>query len=114
MAQAMAFARSHGFTFSLRNAQYSDGGEGAGQRSESARAELPVHMIPELEPDREYPLMSVLSPVFDASGEVLFVLAVIGFARNQTGHEIEAIGRRLRQACDRISASVAGRRATAG
>jgi DNA-binding IclR family transcriptional regulator len=113
MTQAMAFARAHGFTFSIRNARYSDAGEVSEQGFEGARGELPVLMIPELESEREYPLMSVLSPVFDASREVLFVLAAIGFVRNQTGREIEAVGRRLRAACDRISASIAGPRAAA-
>jgi DNA-binding IclR family transcriptional regulator len=108
MRQAMAFARGHGFTFSVRNARVSD--EPTEQLFEDARSDLPVQMIPELDPDREYELMSVLSPVFDASREAPFILALVGFAQTVTGRDIERIGGRLRAACDRISASLGGAR----
>ena len=110
MNQAMAFARRYGFTFSVRNARFSEFHDGAEQLFEDARSDLPVLMIPELVADREYPLMSVISPVFDASREVLFLLALVGFTQKLAGRDIEHIGDRLRSACDRISASIGGAR----
>lgn len=110
MAQAMAFARRYGFTFSVRNLRATEVGEASERLFEGAPGELPVQMIPELEPDRDYELMSVISPVFGAAHEVLFVLAMVGFARKLTGRDIARIGERLRVACDRISASAGGAR----
>jgi DNA-binding IclR family transcriptional regulator len=114
MVQAMAFARKHGFTFSVRNARFAEFDQAAEQAFEGARSDLPVLMIPELDPQREYDLMSVISPVFDASREVLFLLALVGFTQLRTGREIERIGARLREACDRISASIGGARPALG
>lgn len=108
MTQAMAFARRYGFTFSVRNAGVSEFHDGAEQMFEDARNDLPVQMIPELVADREYPLMSVISPVFDASREVMFLLALVGFTQRTAGRDIERIGQRLRSACDRITASIGG------
>lgn len=108
--QAMDFARSHGFTFSVRNALYSEFPEGAEAAFEAARGDLPVLMVPELAADRDYPLMSVISPVFDASQEVMFLLALVGFTQKASGQEIRRIGERLRAACDRITASTGGAR----
>lgn len=108
MERAMAFARRHGFTFSVRNARFSDPHDDGAQAFEDVESDLPVMMIPELEPDREYPLASVISPVFDSSREVLFLLALVGFTQKATGRDIERIGRHLRQACDRISSFIGG------
>jgi DNA-binding IclR family transcriptional regulator len=114
MAQAMAFAREYGFTFSVRNARAADPDEATEQLFEGEPNELPVRMIPELDPARDYALMSVISPVFDAGREVSFLLALVGFSGKATGADIERIGRRLRAACDRISASIGGSRPTLG
>jgi DNA-binding IclR family transcriptional regulator len=103
MQRAMAFARQYGFTFSVRNARFADPQDEGAQAFEDAESDLPVMMIPELDPDREYPLTSVISPVFDASREVMFLLALVGFTQKTTGRDIERIGRRLRGACDHIS-----------
>ena len=81
MTRAMAFARRHGFTFSVRNARFSDPQDDGAKAFEDVESDLPVMMIPELDPDREYPLASVLSPVFDSSHEVLFLLALVGFTQ---------------------------------
>jgi DNA-binding IclR family transcriptional regulator len=107
MQQVMAFARRYGFTFSVRNTRFSEvrGGELA---FEEGWSDLPASMIPELVPDREYALLSILAPVFDANQEVAFILALVGFAERRTGDDIEMIGRRLRGACDHISSFMGG------
>lgn len=110
MKRAMAFARRYGFTFSVRNAQFSAPQDDGAQAFEDAESDLPVMMIPELDPDRDYALTSVISPVFDSSGEVLFLLALVGFTQKATGRDIERIGRRLRDACDHISSFIGGAR----
>jgi DNA-binding IclR family transcriptional regulator len=112
--QAMAFARRNGFTFSVRNPALSEFSEGAEEAFEGVHSNLPVQMVPDLVADREYPLMSVISPVFDASQEVMFLLALVGFAQRLPGREIQRIGARLRNACDRISTSIGGSRPAAG
>jgi DNA-binding IclR family transcriptional regulator len=114
MTQAMAFARRHGFTVSVRNTGYS---ERRPDQVEQAFAngvdELPVALVTQLEPEREYPLLSVISPVFDSSQAVLFLLALVGFDQNVPGREIERIGARLRDACDHISSFIGGSRPAA-
>jgi len=108
MTRAMAFARRYGFTYSVRNTRISSPHDLTTEAFDDADSDLPVMMIPELEPEREYPLASVISPVFDASQEVLFLLALVGFTQRTTGREIERIGRRLRGACDHISSFIGG------
>jgi DNA-binding IclR family transcriptional regulator len=110
MMRAMAFARAYGFTFSVRNTGFSDRPDHGESAFEHGLAELPAAMIPELAPEQEYELLSVLSPVFDANQQVLFLLAMVGFNRKVTGRDIERAGGRLRNACDHISSFIGGSR----
>jgi DNA-binding IclR family transcriptional regulator len=110
MTEAMAFARRYGFTFSIRNPRFAELQEEAEHAFEEGWSDLPVTLAPELDPERDYSLMSVIAPVFDANREVAFTLALVGFTGKRTGREIERIGGRLRGACDHISSFVGGSR----
>lgn len=110
MTRAMAFARAHGFTVSVRTPRFAEQAESLEEVFETGRDELPISVLAELEPDRDYALLSVLSPVFDANQEVAFLLALVGFDQKLPGREIERIGARLRDACDHISSFIGGSR----
>jgi DNA-binding IclR family transcriptional regulator len=110
MTHAMAFARAHGFTVSVRNPRAAAADGTMEAAFETGREELPVSLLADLRPDQDYALMSVISPVFDEARQVAFLLALVGFTRTVTGQEIERIGGRLRSACDHISGFIGGSR----
>jgi DNA-binding IclR family transcriptional regulator len=110
MTEAMAFARCYGFTFSVRNPRFPEHQDDGEHAFEQGWSDLPVSMTPELDPEREYSLISVIAPVFDASQDVAFTLALVGFTGKRAGRDIEHIGRRLRSACDHISSFIGGSR----
>ncbi|CAN7267839.1 helix-turn-helix domain-containing protein [Phenylobacterium sp. LjRoot225] len=110
MRKSMAFAREHGFIFNIRNP-----GVLAATPEETfaaERNEFPVSAPGELDLDQAYMLAALNAPVFERPGHVAFVLGLVGFTRTVRGKEIERIGRRLRDACDRVSSYVAGGAAT--
>jgi DNA-binding IclR family transcriptional regulator len=108
MLEAMRFAREHGFLFVLRVQGYV--GEQEPERVfGGAQRELPVTVGASLEPGREYSLAGVMAPVFDARGQVALVLSLMGLDRIASGAEVERMGRRLREACDRITSFMGGR-----
>jgi DNA-binding IclR family transcriptional regulator len=61
-----------------------------------------------LEPDQDYQLSSVIAPVFDETRQVVLVLGLMGFVDRVRGTRVEKTGKRLREACDRITQFVAG------
>jgi DNA-binding IclR family transcriptional regulator len=71
--------------------------------------ELPVSPIAEVDPGMVYSLGALMAPIFDAQGKVSFSLLMAGFHTSMTGAQVMATGERLRAACARISAFVAGR-----
>lgn len=65
-------------------------------------------LVPELnlKPKQTYALSFLAAPVCDANKQVAFVLALTGLRRECKGAEVQRAGERLREACDRISASM--------
>lgn len=108
MLASMAFAREHGFMFNVRNPSVPAATEPAELAFGADRTEFPVSAGVGLESGQTYRLLSVTAPVFDAPGRVAFVLGLGGFDRAASAAEIEHMGRRLREACDRITAFIAG------
>lgn len=111
MLEAMRFARERGFVFALQVQGY------VGEREPEqvfggAQRELPVTVGPSLEPGREYMLAGVMAPVFDARGQVTLVLSLMGLNRPAPAADVERMGRRLREACDRITTFMGGRQPT--
>lgn len=107
MLTSMAFAREHGFMFNVRNPTMA-ASEPAELAFSAERMEFPASAGLHLDPAQSYRLLSVTAPVFDAPGRVAFTMGLGGFERILTGKEVEHMGRRLREACDRVTAFVAG------
>lgn len=108
MQKNIGFLRDHGFAFHVRNPGYRTVLPPE-QVFESGRADFPVAAPWELQLGEQYALASVTAPVFDSLGEVAFVLGLMGFAGPVSGEEVERIGRRLREACDRITRFIGGK-----
>lgn len=108
MLEGMKFARERGYSFGVRTT--SKPLQGAGPEIFMApRPNYEVTLSAQLENDEEYPLAFIVAPVFNASQEIEFVLALRGFAKSYKGALVDRIGRRLREACDRITRFMAGR-----
>jgi DNA-binding IclR family transcriptional regulator len=108
MLKGVAFAREQGFVFGARNPGmplYKD----VEQIFRGAPAEFPIVLESAIDPHREYQLSNIIAPVFDAKQEMAFTLGLMGFTRLYSGAAIDRMGRRLREACDRIT-NFAGRR----
>jgi DNA-binding IclR family transcriptional regulator len=109
MLGSMAFLREHGYAFGVRNLHASNLRDSPEHVFSKERNEYPVMLASEIQADQNYPLASVLAPVFDAQHEVVFVLGLMGFDTPITGARIENMGKRLREACDRITTFIAGK-----
>ncbi|CAN7583534.1 helix-turn-helix domain-containing protein [Phenylobacterium sp. LjRoot219] len=112
MRRSMAFAREHGFIFNIRNPAVAVATPEETFAAE--RNEFPIAAPGELDPDRDYMLAALNAPVFAGPGRVAFVLGLMGFSGSVPGREVERIGRRLRDACDRLTAFIAGSAAVPG
>ena len=107
MSEAMRFARAHGFCFYIRKPGDSDPRAAAEVVFARNRREFPVAMLSDLNQRNEYCLNSIVAPVFDSHHRVTLVLGLMGFLGTFAGSHIERMGRSLREACDRITASLA-------
>ena len=108
MFEAMAFAREHGYCFFVRNPHVPESREAPESAFSAEHSEFPVALPSVLKPDFDYQLSSVVAPVFDENHQVAFVLGLMGFVDRVRGVRIEKIGRRLRDACDRITQFIVG------
>lgn len=101
------FTRALGFQILL----YKEGGarRPVSWLLEKPQSESPIRVATALAEDEEYLLASLTAPVFDAGGQVTFMLGLMGFVGSMTGAEILHMGGRLRDACNRISGFVGGR-----
>ena len=108
MERAMAFVRERGFNFSVRNTRFSETRVESEKAFDEERTEFPVSLASHLDVTLQYPLISIVSPVFDQRKKVLFVLALVGFTHPVQGREVERMGQRLKDACARISSFISG------
>lgn len=99
----LEFARSEGFLALVRR----PGADEAGIRSGSENP--PVIPQVTIEAERAYPLMAVMAPVYDSRNRVMMALVMAGFDGAMDGAAVTDAGRRLAQACERISSFIAGR-----
>jgi DNA-binding IclR family transcriptional regulator len=102
----LSFLREHGYTFGYRKAPLVS--------EERARQllgnfALTNYVVGSLDPERDYDLAYVVAPVFDEFRRVAFALATAGFVRPAKGRDVAAIGRDLRDRCDRIGYFIKGR-----
>jgi DNA-binding IclR family transcriptional regulator len=108
MFEAMAFAREHGYCFFVQNPRVPATRDAPESAFRAEQTEFPVALPSVLKPDHDYQLSSVVAPVFDENHQVAFVLGLMGFVDRVRGVRIEKIGRRLRDACDRITRFIVG------
>ncbi len=107
MRQGMDFSREHGFLILVRLPGFAPT---TMDRERSIHSdEIPVAPAPVIEPDTVYPVGAIIAPIFDERGRVSFCLLLAGFHSALTGEQAMAAGRRLRDACERISTFVSGR-----
>lgn len=105
-SKALAFLRTRGFTFGVRKAPLVDAKQA---RELQNQDDMTEHAPTSLDPQELYELAYVVAPVFAHPGAVAFSLSLTGFTAALPGAAIEAMGERLRSACDRIGAFIAGR-----
>jgi DNA-binding IclR family transcriptional regulator len=109
MFKAMEFARENGFVVLIRRPGF-DLTSGQYDREVGAETdEIPVQPVARIEPEGSYPIGALMAPIFDAQGKVSFCLLLAGFHATMSGTQVMDAGARLRGACERISAFVAGR-----
>jgi DNA-binding IclR family transcriptional regulator len=108
MFEAMAFAREHGYCFFVPNPRVPALRNAPEAAFAGEHTEFPVTLPAVLEPDQDYQLSSVIAPVFDETRQVVLVLGLMGFVDRVRGTRVEKTGKRLRDACDRITQFVAG------
>ncbi|MET0365482.1 MAG: helix-turn-helix domain-containing protein [Sphingobium sp.] len=102
--QGLEFTRQHGFLFSVRNPDPAIDPGSADWLHEGRYRDTPVLPQFAIDAAADYRLMFVQAPVLDARRRVAFVIGLQGFTRNYTGAEVLAIGKRLGESRDRISA----------
>jgi DNA-binding IclR family transcriptional regulator len=71
----------------------------------------PVEALSSLDLSESYRIAAVFAPIFDERGDVSFALGMAGFSEALVGSAVAEAGRRLREACNRISCFMAGRTA---
>jgi DNA-binding IclR family transcriptional regulator len=106
MRESVDFVRRCGFSIALRKVHIADEGHA---QSLVYRADQTDYLVSELDSDREYNLGSVSAPVFDLRGRIAFVIGLMGFIKPMKGSEIQHVGGRLREVCDRVTSFIGGR-----
>lgn len=110
MRQGILFARKHGYCYGVRNFFERASARAAVEKSfAEGLVDVPVSMGTEIDPGHSYSLAFISSPVLDASNKIAFTLGLVGFDAHIKGAQIELMGRRLREACDRITHFIQGR-----
>lgn len=107
MQKGMAFVREHGFIAHMRRPGTAAQEDTAGMRA--ASEDPPIVPETDLREDKVYPLMAILAPIYDNRDRVTISLVVAGFHHAMTGAEVQFAGRRLAEACERISRFLTGR-----
>lgn len=106
LIESLRFMREREYAFGVRTKPLVDAETARQLQNQHAFTE---HAMLEVEPSERYQLAYIAAPVFQRPGEVLFGLSLIGFVRPVEGRAVEQMAARLRAACDRIGAFVAGR-----
>jgi DNA-binding IclR family transcriptional regulator len=109
MMQGMKFLRENGYSVHVRNPR----GAGFDRPPEQVFREeseaFPTTLLPDIQDSADYPMVSVIAPVFEFRGQIAFVLGLSAFTGTAKGADIKHIGARLTAACDRISTFITGR-----
>jgi DNA-binding IclR family transcriptional regulator len=108
MFAAMEFARENGFVVLLRRPGF-DMTPSYDREPGAESDDIPVIPVASIDPSGTYSVGALMAPIFDERGKVSFCLLMAGFHASMIGAQVMETGGRLRAACSRISAFVAGR-----
>lgn len=114
MMQGLAFAREHGFQFTIRTMREQPTDMSSDWLFVEQVEDRPILLATSLDPQAPYQLASVTAPVLGPQDKVAFVLALVGFNGVYTGEQVAGIGKRLREAAERISGFLGGKRGLLG
>lgn len=109
LMEEMGHARIRGYSFGVRNLDVAAERVAPEQLFSGQPSDFPVLPVVKIEPAEVYRLAFIVAPVFDAQRRVAFVLGLMGFTAQVRGEQIERMGKRLREACDRITGFTSGR-----
>lgn len=104
LAGGMAFVREHGFIALTRRPDSIPGENAIVTNLEDP----PVLPETALDDARNYPLMAIMAPIYEARDKVSISLVLAGFNGPMTGVEIRRAGDALAEACTRISRFLIG------
>jgi DNA-binding IclR family transcriptional regulator len=108
MRQGMSFLRANGYSAHVHNPKATGFDRPPEQVFREESSVFPTIILPEIDGEARYPLVSIIAPVFELHGQIAFVLGLSGFSQTTQGAEIRRIGQRLVAACDRISQFITG------
>lgn len=99
------FVRDNGFLVLVRRPgmQFAEAGIGAGTEDPPVVPQLAI------EPGAAYPLVALMAPIYDSRNRATISLVLAGFGNSMTGTDVKTAGRRLADACQRISGFLSGR-----
>ena len=105
----MAFARQYGFQVTVRKMPPTGPERPAEKIFGDDSMDFPVTMLPELSDESSYHAVGIMAPVFLSGGQVAFVMGITGMTRALSGADIHRMGKRLREAADRVTRFLVGR-----
>lgn len=103
------FTRGHGYTFGVYNPKAAETVESPREAFTGKIAEYPATVATTLDRKATYQLAYVNCPVFNQREQVEFVLNLSGFSGPIPGARVEEMGRKLRDAAERITYFLNGR-----
>ena len=104
--RTLDFLRANGFTFGTRLAPLDSPERALALQN---RRDMTDYSVPELQPGASYNLAFISAPVFGHADEVAFSLNLLGFSHPASVDDVLDMSHRLRAACARIGAFIAGR-----
>lgn len=109
MMQGMKFLRDNGYSAHILNPLSRGSDRPPEQVFREESETFPAALLTEIEDDKDYPLVSLIAPVFEFRGQIAFVLGLSGFTGTTKGADIKRIGEKLTAASGRISSFITGR-----
>lgn len=106
MRQGIDFLRAHGFVVLLNNPAAARTAVPIDALFDGAVDQLKVSLMLTISEQEPYSVSSIVTPVFDAAGDVAFVLSLIGHDNPVAGAQVRMLGQELKAASTRISAYV--------
>jgi hypothetical protein len=111
MLKGMTFARQNGFQVQIRKSNSASIRDMSPEQTFGAQnLDFPVAILTELKDDQAYRAVGIIAPVFDMRGQIAFMMGLTGFTQTIQGDKLRHASLQLRQACDRVTSFLTGRR----